>query len=99
MGGTFLQRVIPFSWINRLTNHHTNAFEATVHQFIHDAHNEVYLRFWLNAICKKNEKEFLPDPVSFLKHVTNTVVFEPSDGLVWKHWKVRVLHYSHSGGF
>ncbi len=31
---------IPFSWINFWTNSHTSAFEATIHQFIRDAHTE-----------------------------------------------------------
>jgi hypothetical protein len=35
--------VLPFSWINLLTNGHTNAFEATIHEFIRDARNEANL--------------------------------------------------------
>jgi len=31
---------IPFSWINFWTNSHSSAFEATIHQFIRDAHTE-----------------------------------------------------------
>lgn len=31
---------IPFWWINFWTNSHTSAFEATIHQFIRDAHAE-----------------------------------------------------------
>ena len=35
--------LVPFSWINLLTNNHTSAFEATIHEFIRDARNEANL--------------------------------------------------------
>jgi len=31
---------LPFVWINLLTNGATDAFEATIHEFIRDAHND-----------------------------------------------------------
>lgn len=35
--------VIPFSWINLLTNDHTSAFEATIYQFFQDVHGDQLL--------------------------------------------------------
>ena len=46
---------IPFFWVNFLTNHHANAFTATIHQFIRDARDEGLLRSGLDTTLSRQK--------------------------------------------